>query len=75
VLGLIDRLKDVNLKDAIKMMDESIKLQRKILQLIIWYRQVLQQVGKTLFPRRFPKKDCALGMPHTDEKSQWKKYS
>jgi len=48
VLGLIDKLKNVDLKDAIKMMEESIKLKRRILQLNIEYRQALQQIDNAI---------------------------
>jgi len=48
ILELIDKVKNLDLSEAIKLMDESIKLKRKILQMSTEYHKMLQQVDVAL---------------------------
>ena len=44
IFELVDKVKGIDLSDAIKIMDESVKLKRKILQMNMEYQRMLQRV-------------------------------
>ena len=48
VFRLKDEIRGVDFSSAIRLMDESLKLKRKILQMSMEYRRMLQQVDMAL---------------------------
>jgi len=44
IFELANKVKGLDLSDAIRMMDESVKLKRKILQMNMEYQRMLQQI-------------------------------